>query len=214
MKKFFMGAAFCALAFGAFASSQARAEDAPGFQAGDWLVRGRVIGVIPDESSKTTVAGGKVGVANDYVPEVDFSYFLTPNIAAELILGTSKHDLDGKGTLTGTPIGSAWIVPPTLAVQYHFMPDQAFKPYVGAGINYSFFWNEKPSSSFNKLEMTGGFGYALQAGFDYKIANNWYLNADLKKIYLNVDASLNSGAVKADVDLDPWVAGVGIGYKF
>lgn len=187
---------------------------AEGFQQGDWLVRGRIIGMIPDEDSSTTVAGGKVGVGNDVMPEVDFSYFLTDHIAAELILATTKHDLDGKGTLTGTKIGSAWIVPPTITLQYHFMPDQAFKPYVGAGVNYSFFWNEDPSSSFNSLEMTGGFGWALQAGFDYQINENWYANFDVKKVFLNVDASLNHGGVKADVDLDPWDVGVGIGYRF
>jgi len=213
MKKLLIGSALCALTLYA-AVAPASAQDAGGFQAGDFLVRGRLIDVIPAEDSSTTVAGGEVGVGNRLAPEVDFSYFFTPNLAAELILATTKHQMDGKGTLAGTEIGSAWIVPPTVTLQYHFMPDQDFKPYVGAGINYSFFWNEKPATGFNKLEMTGGFGWALQAGFDYKVGDNWYVNADLKKIFINVDASLNSGAVTADVDLDPWVAGVGIGYKF
>ncbi len=212
MKKLLIGSALCALTlYGA--STPAHAED-KGFQAGSFLVRGRLIDVIPQEDSSTTVAGGTVGVGNRIAPELDFSYFFSPNIASELILATTKHELEGKGSLTGTKIGSAWIVPPTLTLQYHFMPDQAFKPYVGAGVNYSWFWNEKPSASFNKLSMTGGFGYALQAGFDYKVADNLYLNADVKKIKLNVDASLNSGATKADVDLDPWVVGFGVGYKF
>lgn len=213
MKKILLATALSAMTF-VGAVQPASAQDAAGFQAGDWLIRGRVIDVIPQEDSSTSVAGGEVAVGNRVAPELDFSYFFTPNLAAELILATTKHELDGKGTLTGTPIGDAWIVPPTLTLQYHFMPDQAFKPYVGAGINYSWFWNEKPASGFNKLEMTGGFGYALQAGFDYNVADNWYVNVDVKKIWLNVDASLNSGGVTADVDLDPVVAGVGIGYKF
>ena len=213
MKKILLMTAMCAMTF-AGAMQTASAQDAAGFQAGDWLIRGRIIDVIPQEDSSTSVAGGEIGVDADIVPELDFSYFITPNIAAELILATSKHKLDGKGTLTGTPIGDAWIVPPTLTLQYHFMPDQAFKPYVGAGVNYSWFWNEKPSTAFNKLEMTGGFGYALQAGFDYNVADNWYLNMDVKKIWVNVDASLNSGGTTADVDLDPLVIGLGLGYKF
>jgi len=116
--------------------------------------------------------------------------------------------------LAGTDIGDAWIVPPTLTLQYHFMPDQPFKPYVGAGINYSFFWGEDEAAGINKLDMTGGFGWALQAGFDYKINDNWYFNMDVKKVFVNVDASINSGAITADVDLDPWDVGVGLGYKF
>ena len=212
MKKLLTGAALCTLIIGA-AALPAQAQDA-GFQGGDFLVRGRLIDVIPAEDSSTSVAGGEVSVGNRVAPELDFSYFFTPNLAAELILATTKHELNGKGTLAGTAIGDAWIVPPTITVQYHFNPDQAFKPYVGAGVNYSWFWNEKPASGFNKLEMTGGFGWALQAGFDYKVSDNVYFNADVKKIFLNVDASINSGGVTADVDLDPWVAGVGVGYKF
>lgn len=201
-----IGAASIAVSLPAYAGD--------GYQAGDVLMRGRLIAMVPDEDSSTSVAGGKVGVGNDYMPELDFSYFFTPNIAAELILGTTKHQLSGKGTLSGTDIGDVWIVPPTLTVQYHFMPDQTFKPYLGAGVNYSFFWNEKSGPAFNKLSMTGGVGWALQAGFDYNLGNNWSLNMDVKKIFLNVDASLGSGAVKADVDLDPWDFGIGIGYKF
>jgi len=196
------------------AAAPAPAARASFVEAGDVLVRGRVIVVAPDEDSSTTVAGGQVAVDNDTVPELDISYFFTNNIAAELILGTSKHELDGKGALAGTPIGSAWIVPATLTVQYHHPLDGVLKPYVGAGINYSFFWNEDPSASFNSLEMDGGFGFALQAGVDYQISDRWFLNADLKKIFLNVDASLNNGATRADVDLDPWVFGLGVGYRF
>lgn len=214
MKKVLLTTAFGLALVGA-AALPAMAQDAgAGFQAGDILVRGRIIDVVPQEDSSTSVAGGEVAVGNRVAPELDFSYFFSENIAAELILATTKHELDGKGTLTGTSIGDAWIVPPTITLQYHFNPDQAFKPYVGAGLNYSWFWNEKPSAAFNKLEMTGGVGYALQAGFDYKVAENWYFNADIKKIWLNVDASINSGGVTADVDLDPVVVGVGLGYKF
>jgi len=99
-------------------------------------------------------------------------------------------------------------------LQYHFTPDSKFSPYVGAGLNYSMFYGEDSGPGFNNLDVDGGVGYALQAGFDYKINDNWYFNMDVKKVFVNVDASINSGAITADVDLDPWDVGVGLGYKF
>ena len=104
--------------------------------------------------------------------------------------------------------------PPTLTMQYHFTPDSSFSPYLGAGLNYSMFYNENAATGFSNLDVKGGVGYALQAGADYWINENWGLNLDVKKIYLNIDAKLNDGAVRADVDLDPWVVGAGVSYRF
>lgn len=185
-----------------------------GKSAGNFMVRVRGIGVIPDESGTPSVIGGSVSVESAAVPEVDFSYFITDNIAVELIAATTKHDVSAKGTSLGNvDLGSVWLLPPTLTVQYHFMPKSAFSPYVGAGVNYTFFYNEK-SGAVNNISYDNNFGWALQAGFDYKLADNWYFNADVKKIFLSTKAKVNGGAITADVDLDPWVVGVGVGYKF
>ena len=105
-------------------------------------------------------------------------------------------------------------MPPTVTVQYHFTPHGKFSPYVGAGLNYSLFYDEKPAAGFTDLDIDNGIGYAAQAGFDYWLNENWGLNLDVKKLFLNVDASLNQGTVKADVDLDPWIVGVGVSYRF
>jgi outer membrane protein len=135
-------------------------------------------------------------------------------IGAELILATTEHKAQGRGTLSGVPtLAKTWVLPPTLTLQYHFLPDAKIRPYVGAGINDTIFYNEDPGAAAS-IEYDNGFGYAFQAGADYMLDEHWMLNADVKKIFLNTDASVNNGAVTADVDLDPWVFGLGIGYRF
>jgi len=216
--KLMLSAAVVAI-FGAtmVAGGAAQAQDA-GFkakQAGDFLIRGRVIGVVPQEDSSTgDIATGEAKVDNDYVPEVDFSYFLTDNIALELIAATTKHDV--KWQNPDVDLGSVNLLPPTLTLQYHFMADQRFSPYVGAGLNYTMFYNEK-SGAANSIKYDDGFGYAFQAGFDYAISGPWSLNVDVKKLFLNTDVTADLGGAspaKVDVDLDPWVFGVGVGYRF
>lgn len=177
-------------------------------------VRVRALGVVPDEQSSVSAGGtplaGDIKVSNALVPEVDLTYFFTDHIGAELIAGTARHEMD----FNGANLGEAWILPPTLTVQYHFARDQAFSPYVGAGINYSLFYGESAGTGFNDLDVDNGAGPAVQAGFDYWLNDHWGLNLDVKKIWMNVDASLNNGAIQADVDLDPWLIGAGVSYRF
>jgi outer membrane protein len=144
-------------------------------------------------------------------PEVDLTYFFTKNIAAELIAATAKHSVSA-GT---SKVGDTWILPPTLTVQYHFTPDSDFSPYIGAGLNYSWFYGEDTTASYTKMGVDGGVGYAVQAGFDYWLGDNWGVNLDVKYIDLNVDVSVNNGALHAyDVDLNPVVVGAGVSYRF
>lgn len=196
------------LMLSAFIPAAAMAE--PASKANPWMIRGRIIDVKPQEDSSVNI-GGDVDVDFAVVPEVDFSYFLTDHIAAELILATSKHEMEYNGA---TDLGSAWALPPTVTLQYHFTPDQAFSPYVGAGVNYTYFYGEDTASGFTDLEVDGGLGYAFQAGADYWLNDNWGVNVDVKKVFLNVDAKLNGGAIRADVDLDPWIIGAGVSYRF
>lgn len=179
-------------------------------QAGDILIRGRVLGVVPDEDVDSNTLAGEGKIDNDAIPELDFSYFVTDNIALELIAGTSQHDVTWND---GKDLGSVRLLPPTLTLQYHFMPESRWSPYIGAGVNYTFFYDSEPGE-FSSVKYDDGFGYAFQAGFDYAISGPWSLNVDIKKIYLDTDVSVNNGAVKADADIDPWLFGVGIGYRF
>ncbi|MEO9904494.1 OmpW family outer membrane protein [Nisaea sp.] len=195
-------------------AAQARSDEYKPKQAGDIVIRARGIAMVPDEetsSNQLTTGGGELN--NDYVPEVDFSYFITDNIAVELIAATTKHDL--KWQNPDVDLGSVMLLPPTLTLQYHFMPKERFSPYLGAGINYTFFYDEKPGAA-QSISYDDGFGYALQAGFDYAISGPWSLNVDVKKVFLNTTITTNvgSGPINVDADLDPWVFGIGVGYRF
>jgi outer membrane protein len=204
------------LAGATFLAPVAAYAEGAGKKAGDFMVRGRVIGVVPQESSDITAIGGDVDASDEVVPEVDFSYFLTDNIAVELIAATTRHRIKAKNTALGeVDVGKVRLLPPTLTVQYHFWPKQAFSPYLGAGINYTLFFDEKvPGTTVTSVKYDNAVGVAFQAGFDYNITGNWYFNVDVKQLLLNTTAKINGGAVEADVDLNPTIIGVGFGYKF
>lgn len=188
-----------------------------------WMVRVRAIAVIGGGSDRivhsTLGPVNGLNTSTSIVPELDISYFFTKNIAAELILGTSHHNIKGKNALAGTKIGSTWALPPTLTLQYHFTDFGAFKPYIGAGVNYTLFYGENPvqANGFTNLRIQSAAGLAAQVGFDYMIDRNWGLNVDVKKLYLRPIAKGNMGGaptIKAKVELDPWIIGVGVTYKF
>lgn len=186
-------------------------------EAGDFVLRVRGIGVIPDEDVSITgaVTGSDIDIDNTLVPELDFSYFVTNNIALELIAATTPHEATAKNTSAGNlDLGEVWLLPPTLTVQYHFNGLDRFKPYVGAGVNYTVFYGEDEGSSITDMNFDNSFGPALQAGFDVAIDENWLVNFDVKKIWIDSEVSINGGAVRADVDIDPWIVGAGVGYKF
>ena len=172
----------------------------------------RGIGVLPSGGGNTTI-GGSPDADNAFVPEVDLTYFFTRHIAAELIAATSPHDLTLRTGAGKTDLGDTMILPPTLTLQYHFSPDQKFSPYVGAGLNYTLPYAEKGAGT-TTLQANGSFGYAFQVGTDYWINENWGINFDVKKVYVDVDASIDNGAVRGNVELDPWIVGTGIAYRF
>ena len=195
-------------------------------EQGDWLVRLRGIAVAPTENSSAVEPGfptGAVGVEEAFVPELDFTYFLTNNIGAELILATSPHDLVGKGSLAGLgEIADVMALPPTLTLQYHFNPNGKIRPYAGVGINYTIFYDADASSTLvgavgpTAISVDDSVGVAFQAGVDFALTDRWFLNADVKYIQIDTTATLNSGGAinTVDVDLDPIVAGIGLGYRF
>jgi outer membrane protein len=182
---------------------------APAFATQDgWQVRARAIGILPDTGSDLTPALS-ADVDDAWVPEVDFTYFLSENISFELILATAEHDVSA----SGIDLGSVWILPPTLMAQYRPNPQGQIQPYVGAGVNYTIFYNEEGTAGFS-TDYDDIFGFALQAGADIMIDEHWLFNVDVKKIWLSTDVSVNNGAVVGEVDIDPWVVGIGFGYRF
>ena len=174
-------------------------------QEGPWLVRVRAVNL---DSANKDSTGLELSVNNKVIPEVDISYFITPNIAAELILTyPQKHTLKAGGN----EIGTLKHLPPTLTAQYHFTDLGAFKPYLGAGVNYT---------RFSSVELPTGvdidrnsYGLAVQAGFDYEVAKNVYLNVDVKKVQIRTDVSAGGSKI-GEFKVDPLLVGVGVGYRF
>ncbi len=220
MKRFWFAAGLLGgFAFSGAVSAQSLSDDPPvGKQAGTVMIRLRAIGVVPEDNSSSTTIGGHVNATAQAAPEVDFSYFFTDNIAAELIAATTRHDLQARGTSVGTvDVGSAWVLPPTLTLQYHFMPHERFSPYVGVGMNVSFFYgNSAAGPTVKSFSLDNNVGAALQAGFDYNVSGHWFANFDVKQIFVNTTAHLNTalGPVTAKTSLDPLVVGAGVGYRF
>ncbi len=185
------------------------------FAQNDWIIRGRAVYVRTDVKSTVSDIGGKVGATSDLTPELDITKFITPNIAAELIAGTTRHDISLKGSAAGNSVGlgSVKLLPPTLTLQYHFSPTETIRPYAGAGLNYTIFYGAKTGGAATSLQYQNHLGYALQAGLDYMIDKKVSINFDIKKIFLKTRVQVND-AYTANVRLDPWLFGVGMGYHF
>ncbi len=211
---------------GAIAAS---AISAPAFaEAGDTFVRVRAIVVAPTETSGgilPTFPTEEVKVNSSIMPEVDITHMVTKNIGLELIAATTKHDASGKTGTTGGigKLASTWVLPPTLTVQYHFAPEAKVRPYVGAGVNYTIFYSEKPSAGLEAavgqtdVNMKDSFGWAAQAGIDIDLNEKMFLNFDVKYIDIDTTAQLATTAIgtqRVKISLDPIVFGVGLGFRF
>lgn len=194
---------------------------------GDWLVRLRGIGVMPTSDSdgiSPDLTAGSVEAQPSIMPELDITYMATENIGIELILATTPHAIDGGGAISGLDnVADTWLLPPTLLAQWHFLPKGKIRPYVGAGINYTITYSESSTAALDnalggptEVELGNSFGWAVQAGVDVDIAENWFLNFDVKYIDINVDADFTTGGTKrsTDVGIDPVIVGVGVGYRF
>jgi len=183
---------------------------------GHYQVRLRGLGILPDaEGSKVFISGanigGKTSLSDSAVPEIDATYFVSEHFAVEAIAATTKHS--ASHSVAG-PLGSVWLLPPTVTVQYHLQPnDPLFRPYVGVGLNYTFFYNAK--SPLPGVSYDDNAGFALQAGADIPVGKDGYfLNVDVKKLFLGTTVHAAAGAVKADVNIDPWIVGAGVGIRF
>ncbi|MER9683346.1 OmpW family protein [Mesorhizobium sp. M0184] len=182
-----------------------------------WQIRLRALGVITEDSGYVnTVPGSGLSYSDTVVPELDISYFFTDNIAAELILGTTYANIEGQEAIGGLGnIGKAWLLPPTLTLQYHFTDFGAFKPYVGAGVNYTIFYKQDAGSA-DALNVKNTFGTALQVGFDYMVDQHWGVNFDVKKLFLkpDFDVTVDGAKLTGKAALDPWLIGAGVTYRF
>ena len=207
MKKILLAASLFALTASSVWAQNTSATEAQS----PWLLRVRAVHL---DSANKDSTGLNLSVNNKTMPEVDVSYFFTPNIAAELILTyPQKHDLRSNGN----KIGTLKHLPPTLLAQYHFTQFGKFKPYVGAGVNYTRFSsvNFDPAvvAALNPSIKKNSLGLALQAGFDYQLDSNWSLNLDIKKVQIKTDVR-SFGNKVGSFKVDPVLVGVGVGYRF
>jgi outer membrane protein len=183
-------------------SGAAFAEQSP------WMVRARGVGL--DMANKDSTALG-LSVNNKTIPEIDISYFINKNVAVELILTVPQKQTVNSSALA-TDIGTFKHLPPVITLQYHFDNFADFKPYVGAGLNYT------QITQVNLLD--GGaninshsWGAALQAGVDFPIDKNLSFNIDIKKLNLKTDVFVG-GDNKGVLKLNPTLIGVGLGYRY
>jgi outer membrane protein len=179
-----------------------------GDYSGDFMVRVQGTVVNPDVDSNPP----GLDVSTEVIPTLTLSYFFTKNVAVELFCCFAKHqaELAGAGD-----VADFWIFPPALTLQYHFDGMGAFKPYVGAGVQYIAPFSEDGTGALAgvDVDIDDALGFTLQAGFDVEVGLGWYLNADVKKTW--IDHTVSVGGVEAfDIDLDPWIFSVGLGYRF
>lgn len=172
----------------------------------------------PDESATISAIGGTVDISDEYVPSLQVEYFFTDNISVELLCCIATHDVRAINTSLGTVnLGEVSHFPPTVTAKYRWTDFGAFQPYVGAGVNYTTFYDDElpAGGPVTSIEYDDSFGGALQAGFDYKLDDQWALNVDVRKIWISTDVTLTAGAtINADVDINPLVVTVATGYRF
>jgi len=222
MKKIIIGLFLFAFAF------NVNAQESSENEFDKWKVRLRLITVNPSPSATIGIIGGDIDISNTFVPELDFTYYLNKNWSLELILATTKHDVNTTSsdlTAVSGPasanvdLGSVWLLPPTLLLQYNF-DGNTFKPYVGAGINYTIFYSVDQGNTITDVSYDNTFGFAFQFGVDYDLNDKWFLNFDAKYLLLNTDVTVDASnlaaglSIPAEVDINPFIIGVGLGLRF
>ncbi|MET0518383.1 MAG: OmpW family outer membrane protein [Burkholderiaceae bacterium] len=176
-----------------------------------WLVRLRAVQL---DSANRDSTGLDLSINNKWIPEVDISYFFTPQWAAELVLTYPQKQTVRSA---GADIGSLKHLPPTLTLQYHLTELGNFKPYVGAGLNYTHFssvhFTPAVTAALQPSLSKSSFGLAAQIGVDYALAKNTVLNLDIKKVQIRTDVR-SAGSKVGEFKVDPWLLGVGVGWRF
>jgi outer membrane protein len=182
------------------------------------MVRLRAVHISPADGSDAipalAVPPDAITVSTKTIPELDVSYYFTKSFAAELVLTyPQKHDV----SLLGAKIGTFKHLPPSLLLQYHFLPASVFSPYVGVGANLTLISGvdlNVPGVGALDLD-SSSVGFAAGAGFDVKVADKLYLNLDAKWVQIRSDVVLKASEAKVSrVEVDPWLIGGGIGYRF
>lgn len=188
----------------------------------NWIFRTGLAHVSPNDDSGTVLGGG-VGVDSDTGLGISFTRMFDETWGVEVLAALPfTHDIVGTGALAGLDVGETKHLPPTVSLIYQWGEDTKF--HVGAGINYTKFFEEESSSALNtalgaasNLELDASTGLAVKFGFDTPMTDDWTFSGSL--YYMGIDTTADiivNGAVAAsvDVDIDPWVLMLGVGTHF
>ena len=178
-------------------------------EKGDMLLRAGYTNVSPKSNNHAVVtvdSGSSLGIS--------FAYMMTSNLSLE-VLGAYPFEHDIKLEGDGSKVASTKHLPPTVSLQYHFMPTNPFKPYVGAGVNYTTFFSTKTTGALEgtNLSLGDSWGLAGEIGADIMLNENWLLNLSARYIDIETKAKLNGDSL-GTVEIDPWVYSIFLGYKF
>lgn len=179
----------------------------------NWIVKVGVHSVDP-KSDNGTLAGGalKSDVGSDVKPTITGEYLFRPEWGIEVLASAPwEHDIK----LNGVKAGTTKQLPPTVSVQYHFNPAGQISPFVGLGLNYTMFFSEHTTGPLagTKLSLDDSFGVAAHAGIDFRVNERWLVTLDARWIKIGTDAKVN-GTKVGTVNIDPFVYGFAVGYRF
>ncbi len=190
------------------------------YETGDFVARVGWAHLAPNDDAEdfSGIPGTTVSVEDADTLGVSFTYMFTDNLGVG-VLGVWPFTVDvkgDKGALAGAgKVADTKALPPTITLQYHFNSGSNLHPYVGAGINYTYFWDENTNGALNgtQLDLDDSFGLAAEAGVDYDLGNDLLVSAQVWYAQIGTTAD-SSAAGKADIDIDPWVFMLGVGKKF
>lgn len=212
------------------------------YEKGDMLLRAGYAQVNPDDGSDPLLGNGGLGLlaGDDGAAAKDasslgltFAYFLSDSLAIQVLAALPfEHDIEGTGIIDGAPLGHTKHLPPTVTVQYYpNIGGGGFQPYVGAGINYTTFWDSETTQFTTDtvnlllgggvqetgLDIDDSFGLAFEVGADIQVSDAWFLNVAAWYIDIDAEATVEvngQGVYSFDVNIDPWAFMVGAGMKF
>lgn len=195
----------------ALVTSAAIAEN--GREAGQWFVRAGVGAVFPKSNNLTVPGVGTVDVDEAYAITLTGGYMITDWLGIELLASTPwTHDVNLKGV---GKIGETKQLPPTLSLQWYTPNIGRIQPYVGVGINWTIFFDEKTEGALagTRLNLDDSVGVAPQVGVDFNVNENWMINADVRWANIETDATVDGSDI-GEVKIDPWVVSFNVGYRF
>ncbi|MFU8821469.1 MAG: OmpW/AlkL family protein [Gammaproteobacteria bacterium] len=200
------------------------AAPASAHEAGDWLVRFGASQIEPKSDNGTLdvsaleLGDQRIDVDDKGGVTFNFTYMYTANIGIEVLAALPyEHDIY-VGDLGR--VGSVKHLPPTVSLQYHFLPTATFQPYAGIGLNYTRFFSESEAGALKDLGVnldvdSSSFGAAAQVGFDYMLNDKWFVNVDVRWIDIDTKAKIKEvPTIRGDVNIDPIVYGIHVGYRF